>query len=361
MRILLLGDYSSLHLNLKKALVGYGHQVTLASDGDGFKNLPRDIDINGGFSSNSYLRTFTRIRKELVALKEMRGYDVVQIVNPSVFSRFGPALAEFKFLKKKNGKLFLLAAGDDYFFYKAFREGKYKYCPLAEHLRIDKKSKNSIWESERSRQINEKLVSEIVDGVIPMAYIYFLAYKGKFDGKLYKTVPFPIEVLNPIGFDSIPTGKLVFLHGVQSARIGFKGSHLIDEAMQLIQSKYSDRMEYLRVVDVPFKQYLSFVDKADVVVDQAYSLEPAMNALISMAKGKVVLGGGDEDWMAHFGISACPLVPIVPTVDDIFMKAEQIVLKPSQIPVIQKLAKDYVTQFHNSSEIAKEFLRIWEE
>ena len=42
MKILLLGEYSGLFNSLKEGLVELGHNVTLISDGDGFKNYPSD-------------------------------------------------------------------------------------------------------------------------------------------------------------------------------------------------------------------------------------------------------------------------------------------------------------------------------
>ncbi|MBF0951544.1 MAG: glycosyltransferase family 1 protein, partial [Alloprevotella tannerae] len=38
MRILLIGDYSNVHATLLKGLRELGHDVLLASDGDGWKN-----------------------------------------------------------------------------------------------------------------------------------------------------------------------------------------------------------------------------------------------------------------------------------------------------------------------------------
>ena len=46
MKILLLGEYSAIHKNLREGLISLGHEVNLASNGDGWKNIPRDIDIN---------------------------------------------------------------------------------------------------------------------------------------------------------------------------------------------------------------------------------------------------------------------------------------------------------------------------
>ena len=45
MKILLLGDYSNVHATLAAGLRALGHEVTLASDGDGWKGYARDIDL----------------------------------------------------------------------------------------------------------------------------------------------------------------------------------------------------------------------------------------------------------------------------------------------------------------------------
>ena len=46
MKILLIGEYSRAHLTLAEGLRSLGHEVLTASDGDGFKNYPRDIDLS---------------------------------------------------------------------------------------------------------------------------------------------------------------------------------------------------------------------------------------------------------------------------------------------------------------------------
>ena len=45
MRILLLGEYSNVHNTLAKGLRQLGHTVTVVSNGDFWKNYPRDIDV----------------------------------------------------------------------------------------------------------------------------------------------------------------------------------------------------------------------------------------------------------------------------------------------------------------------------
>lgn len=55
MKVLLFGEYSGLFNNLKDGLVKIGHQVFLASAGDGSKNFPSDFK----FKTNKKLGKFS--------------------------------------------------------------------------------------------------------------------------------------------------------------------------------------------------------------------------------------------------------------------------------------------------------------
>ena len=62
MKILLLGEYSNVHATLSKALKKRGHEVLLISNGDFWKNYPRDIDLS---------RQYTKLGGLLYWLKVM--------------------------------------------------------------------------------------------------------------------------------------------------------------------------------------------------------------------------------------------------------------------------------------------------
>ena len=56
--------------------------MTVVSDGDGWKNYPRDIDVSrasGKFGGVSLMV------KLYTLLSKLRGYDVVQLINPMFF------------------------------------------------------------------------------------------------------------------------------------------------------------------------------------------------------------------------------------------------------------------------------------
>lgn len=46
MKILLIGEYSNVHNTLAKGLRELGHEVCVISNGDFWKNYPRDIDAS---------------------------------------------------------------------------------------------------------------------------------------------------------------------------------------------------------------------------------------------------------------------------------------------------------------------------
>ena len=45
MKILLFGEYSNVHWTLAEGLRTLGHEVTVVSNGDFWKDYPRDIDL----------------------------------------------------------------------------------------------------------------------------------------------------------------------------------------------------------------------------------------------------------------------------------------------------------------------------
>ena len=83
MKILLIGEYSSVHSTLKEGLTELGYEVVVASAGDGYRNIARDIDLapklKGKFGA---IESSFRI---LEALPKFKGFDIVQLMNPFFF------------------------------------------------------------------------------------------------------------------------------------------------------------------------------------------------------------------------------------------------------------------------------------
>ena len=97
MRILLLGEYSNVHWTLAEGLRALGHEVCVVSNGDYWKDYRRDVSLvrrsYGRWDSLVYMAQVWK------ALRRMRDYDVVQIINPMLLRKFCAAFK--KHISKK--------------------------------------------------------------------------------------------------------------------------------------------------------------------------------------------------------------------------------------------------------------------
>ena len=113
MRILLLGEYSNVHATLAEGLRKLGHEVVVVSNGDFWKDYPRDIDVARPSGRWGGLRLWLRI---LSLLPKLRGFDVVQIINPMFFELKAERLFFlYHYLRKHNRRMVLGAFGMDYY------------------------------------------------------------------------------------------------------------------------------------------------------------------------------------------------------------------------------------------------------
>lgn len=143
MKILLLGEYSSLYKNLKEGLIELGHEAVTASRGDGFKHITSDIDFRS--KKKGFLGKVETKILPFMRMNELKNFDVVQIINPFEFSykEIHPKFFH-QFIIDNNGKFFISAAGDDAFFWRFGR--KYlRYGPFDDFLKFDVHQKNTGW------------------------------------------------------------------------------------------------------------------------------------------------------------------------------------------------------------------------
>ena len=83
MKILLLHEMSGVHTNLKFGLEKIGHEVDIATYGDGWKQYPSGINI--GRTGSDISAKFSRFWGNFSLIKLFSYYDVVQIISPDPF------------------------------------------------------------------------------------------------------------------------------------------------------------------------------------------------------------------------------------------------------------------------------------
>lgn len=351
MKILLLGDFSNLHGTLKDGLINLGHEVDLASSGDGWKQIKRDIDlsVSGRFSK------IKRRVKYLSLLNTFKNYDVVQIINPFIIPfNYFPFKYFYRKLKSNNHKVFLLAAGDDAYFWKYARQ-ELKYSPIDDYLKYDLKIKHHYLESEKFLKLN-KYVADNVNGIIPCSYSYSSAYRLHKNIKEY--VPLPIDI-NSIGYKKnlIKDEKIVVFHGLN--RYGFKGTKYVEQAFDYLKDKYQDKLELIIDGKMPLDDYLKLLRRSNIVIDQVNSYGWGMNALYAMAMGKVVMGGAEDVVKETFGLMDCPIINIKPDSNDIINKIENIIKNEDQIEEIGRKSREFVEIHHSPRSVSNQYLDIW--
>lgn len=362
MKILLVGEYSNVHWTLAKGLRELGHTVTVASNGDFWKNYPRDIDLRrDSLGKKDTLSFMWRLAK---ALPKMRGYDVVQLINP-VFVELTPdkIYSIYNYLRKHNKKVFLSSSGMDYYWVKTGLEKVFRYGDfnIGDKLRQCAMNDKFIAEYMQGpkRELNEYIANDC-DGIIAGLYEYDVCYRRAFPEKT-QFIPFPIDRSEIVPRMPHPESiKLRVFVGVQKSREEYKGTDVMYPCLLKLKEKYPDIVEVVRVESVPYQEYCDLMNTSDVLIDQLYSYTPSMNPLLAMAKGLVVVGGGEEENYEILGETEIrPIVNVLPDVDDVYAKLESLVLNPADVARRQRESVVYIERHHDHKKVAAQYVEFW--
>lgn len=110
---------------------------------------------------------------------------------------------------------------------------------------------------------------------------------------------------------------------------------------------------------MPLKDYLKVLEETNIIVDQSLSYEYGMNAVYSMAMGKVVLSGNEPECQKEFGRTDIPVINILPSVEDIYNKLEKLVIDKKSVIEIGEKSRMYVEDFHHHVKVAQQYVDTW--
>ncbi|PUE59625.1 glycosyltransferase [Limnohabitans curvus] len=352
MKILLLGEYSGLHRNLKEGLIELGHSPVVASAGDGWKNVPRDIDLRSSGSGLS--GKIKSLAKPFQSLKKLKGFEVVQLINPFIFyNRFIPNRRFYSEVVEGNDSFFLLAAGDDAYYWRVAR-AKLKYGPFNDFLEFDIKAKNFFMSSDHAFKFNEYIANK-AKGIIPIMYDYQIGYEGR--KNLRPAIPIPIN-LSLVNFrPNIVKNKLVVFHGLN--RYGFKGTKYVESAFEYLGKKYPNDLELIIKGHMPLAEYLTLMERANVVIDQTSSYSLGISGIYALAMGKVVMGGAERESLDCFKIQKSPVINIIPDSYDLIQKIEALLERRSDIEFLGEESRKYCEDHHSHLKVAQKYVEQW--
>ena len=116
----------------------------------------------------------------------------------------------------------------------------------------------------------------------------------------------------------------------------------------------------MKVESVPFDEYKRLMSECDVLLDQLYSYTPAMNALVAMSQGLVVVGGGEPENYDILGETELrPIINVLPDEEDVFRKLEDLVLHPERLPELKRQSVEYVRRHHDYVKVAQQYVDFW--
>ena len=391
MKILLIGEASFLHNTLKKGLVERGHRVTTMSDGNGWHDAPRDIDLRRNLRWGKFGGLWV-VWQLLRHLPQLCGNDVVQIHN----YQFVPLMYRWntlllRFLKLTNRCVVKGCFGDDPQIFRRQAQGVPAYSDTywSGQLQNTDQHRDRIAEVvEHGAEASWRKTTTMADALVPCLYEYWLDYnEPPYAAKLHY-IPLPMEcekmvrwcdgemvkcVVNdtpshpndsqlPTNLTTSPSHHLTILIGLQPKRDFMKGALKIATFVEEVARRHPGKVQIKYVEGVPYDEYMRLLAEADVLVDQLYSYTPSMNSLAAMARGTVVIGGGEEEYYEFIGEDTLrPIINVRPDVPDEenIATIERALFTDGTLERMAQESIQFVHKYHDYRHVAEQYEQLY--
>ena len=363
MKILLMGEYSNVHATLAEGLRKLGHHVTVLSNGDFWKNYPRDINMvrkPGKLGGIMYLiKLYTIVHK-------LHGYDIVQLINPMFLELKAERIFPiYRYLRKHNKRVVLGGFGMDYYWVSVCCNDKplrYSDFNMGSELRTnaDALKERKDWIGTTKEQLN-RMIAEDCDGIVTGLYEYWACYQPSFPQKT-AFIPFPIHTYaQPSDIPPTIPQKVKLFIGINKSRSEYKGTDIMLKAVLAIAKKYPERTELRIAQNVPFSQYVEMMNGSDAILDQLYSYTPSMNPLEAMSRGIICIGGGEpENYEILHEEQLRPIINVLPNYESVYQELEHLVLHPELMIELKRQSIVYINKHHDYLKVARKYEKYYQ-
>ena len=376
MKILLVGEYNSIHYTLKEGLEQLGHTVTVVGLGDGFKK--RTVDVNFVKPYETGIKNFLKrvvyklfkidlnsesIKKQFFQNKHIfQGNDIVQLVNENSFSTVPKVEKEMlQFIFQNNKKVFLLSCGTDYLSVKYALEEKFAYSIATPYLQ--KKGTEAQFQHMTQcitapfEDLHHFIVKN-VEGIIASDFDYDIPLQGH--PNYLGMVPNPINLDKLKYTPLVIEDKVVIFHGINQNNYYKKGNDIFEKALEIVSETHSEKIDITTVRSIPYVEYIKAFDTCHILLDQVFAYDQGYNALEAMAKGKVVFTGAEKEFLDYYNLSEDEVaINALPDAQKIAKKLIWLVENPQKILEISRNARNFVEQEHHHILGAKRYLSKW--
>lgn len=364
MRILFVGDYSNLHVCLAGRLQQSGHHCVVVSDGNTFMHTHADVPLRRRGKGKVWGLLYAL--EAAWKLSRLRGFDIVQIINPNFLTLQPDRIRYFyDMLRRNNGRIFLTLASNDYFFVKAccrdelfdFSEFRVGDRPT-EYARL-RPEVETAWLSPAVEELN-RYIYDTIDGAMSVLPEYDMAARPLLGERLTFT-NLPVDIGNLAYREPSGQRPLNLFLGMKENMKLEKGTAYMRERLSALAQKHPDLLRLTCVSNLPLTEYLRAMDAADIVIDQLYSYSPATNALQAMAKGKIAVTGGHSDYFRYIGYDTAQGMPLITADPRDFSRAEEEILRlagdPDALRAMARRGRGIVEEHNNVEDIARLFLK----
>lgn len=171
---------------------------------------------------------------------------------------------------------------------------------------------------------------------------------------------------NPINTDKLKyqeieiNDKIIIFLGINRSNSIKKGVDFFQKALHIIHKKYTDKIEIIKVENLPYDTYIKKYDSAHILLDQIYSFDQGYNALEAMAKGKVVFTGAEKELLEKYDLEEDQIcINALADVDYLVNKLSWLIENPDKIKKIGKNARRFIEEKHNYKKVAQLYLDAW--
>ncbi len=349
MNLLMIGDFSSAGHFLAQGLRSLGVSVTHVAYQNGWRKNPIEINLTSHFKGvagkiHNYVRPLT--------LSNLKGYDVVLFLDYFVFPRtFGINSMMTRRIQENNGPSFLWNIGCDSKMAKWGRINDFDLCNPC--LIYDQKA--LVCKCEMNEHAENEFLAGITK-IIPGAYEYFESHIK--NPKTTKPIQFAIPVNHEVDIErSDGSNKIKVFHGLN--RYGFKGTHIVEKVFSSLRESYSNEADFLIKGHLPFKEYKELLSKQDVIIDQMFSKTLGINALLSLASGKILVSSDPSLGCAAYQIPIPPMIPCESSIVGLERSMKNVLDNYNELGFNGDDAKSYVETYHSPKLVAQKFINVF--
>ena len=350
LKVLLYGEYSGVHNNLKQGLEALGVKVDLLTTGDGFKSFEGNLP-----ALPRHGNAISKFKADIVNSKNLfrtqSKYDVIQFINPRpgiLTPRFGIDSKLVNHFMQFCNKSFYYACGCDTktrrtvlinseilggFCKGCIKDNQTTECPIIKNAYI----------------LEDKYFLEKIDGIIAGGNgLYSQTYNN--EDKYLGYINFSIDLEKFKISENINKEKII-LHGIN--RYHNKGSDLIIEALKNLSNQ---NINYEIVSKLPIKQYIERLKSCEILIDQLYSDILGMNTLQGLAAGMVVITSYDKKLLSNapvLNIANCRGNELA----DVIYQGYS--MSKNEKKKFRSISLEYLIEYHNPLKIAEKFLNFW--